>query len=214
MITMNEMIWELPQDKGVKRDVIGLQGKLELFAYRGKELVDYQESHNIVFYQGNAEVIRTLSTVSPSTTPRIINRMCIGDQGTIPADSTVPKVPTKDLPVLISTTGLYHEIYRKDVDSRVQTILGSTNECKFIATFSATDIALSAYTNPSQPRINEVGLVIVDPVAPGGLTRLPVTAPSTPPSDEVIMTIRTFKSVPFEIANDVTVTIRYTVYME
>jgi hypothetical protein len=195
-------------------DKLGLKGKVEIFAYRNGELFDYQEQHNIILYQGNTEIIRTLSTVSPSTAPRIINRMCVGDQGTIPSDPTVPKVPTKDLPTLIGTRGLYHEVYRKDVDSRTITLSGAVNECKFIATFDAADVALSAYSNPSQPRVNEVGLVIIDPVSAGGLVRSPVTAPDAPPTDEVIMTIRTFKSIPFESANDVTVTIRYTIYME
>lgn len=200
--------------KGLYSDHIGLKGRVEIWAYRGKELFDYQDIHNIILYQGNAEIIRTISTVSPTTAPRIINRMCIGDQGTIPADTTVPKVPTKDLPQLISTPGLYHEVYRKDVDSRLLTLSGATNECRFVTTFSAVDVALSAFSNPSQPRVNEVGLVVVDPVAVGGLVRPAVTAPDPAPSDEVVLSIRTFKSIPFEVANDVSVTIRYTIYME
>ena len=230
-------------------------------------------------------MIRTLSTVTPSTAPRIINRMAIGDQGTIPSDPTVPKVPTEDLPQVISTNGLYHEVYRQDVQSSVQTInpagttitltgnlvmssfvvtttttdslapgmavsgtgiplgttiqnvnsstqftigpgsatvtgaetltiTGAANQCVFISTFSAVDVALTAYTNPSSPVVNEVGMVIIDPTASSGITRGPVTAPTAPPSDEVVMSIRTFKSVPFEIANDVSITIRYTIFME
>ena len=191
-------------------DQVGLKGRVEIWAYKGIELLDYQYLENIILYQGNAEIIRTLSTISATTTPRIINRMCIGDLGTIPADTTVPKVPVR------TQTALFHEIYRKDCDSRTLTLSGATNECKFIATFAATDVLISAYSNPSQPRINEVGLVIIDPTAPSGLDRsaFPVTAPNLPPSDEVMMSIRCFKSIPFEIANDVSVTIRYTISVE
>jgi len=266
------------------RDGLKMEGRVEIFVYKGKTLIDHQDLKNIILFQGNGEIIRTLSTISPSTKPRIINRMAVGDQGTIPADPTVPKVPTKDLPQLIFTNGLYHEVYRKDCDSRIitinpgstfnitgtltigsplvttatttglatgmtvvgigippgtvianinsstvftigplsaiapggaqtLTISGAANEAKFIATFNAIDVALTAFSNPSQPRINEVGLVIVDPTAPSGLVRTAVTAPTTPPVDEVVMSIRTFKSVPFEIANDVSITIRYTIFM-
>jgi hypothetical protein len=254
-----------------------MRGRVEILVHKGQTLIDYQDLKNIILFQGNGEIIRTLATIFPSTKPRIINRMAVGDQGTIPADSTVPKVPGK------TSTTLFHEIYRKDIDSRVITInpgstfilsvslvfgspvgsvvsttglatgmsvtgvdippgtiitnvnsstqftmsqpalatntesltfSGAANEAKFVATFNAVDIALTAFSNPSQPRINEVGLVIIDPTAPAGLTRSPVTAPASPPTDEILMSIRCFKSVPFEIANDVSLTIRYTIFME
>jgi hypothetical protein len=259
------------------------EGLVEIWSYRKqndgtKILFDYQRVKNIVLYQGNAEIIRTLSSNSP-TKPRVITRMCIGDQGTIPSDSTVPKVPIK------TATSLYHEIYRKDIDSRTPTlyspigfvytgntaiglniisglssvvgvVLGMTvsgtgippgavvaeiisstsikisdiatstntginitfagvvNECQFSATFDAVDVPLTSFANPSQPRLNEVGLVLIDPTAAGGLVRAPVAGPNASDADEVLMTIRTFKSVPFEIANDVSVTIRYTIFTE
>lgn len=189
-------------------DQVGLQGRVELWAYRKGVLFHHEDIKNIILYQGDAEVIRTLSTITPATTPRIITRMAIGDQGTIPADSTVPKVPTKDL------TTLYHEVYRTDITSRTLTISGSTNQCQFVTTFSAIDVPLTSFSNPSQPRINEVGLVVIDPTAPSGIVRADVAAPTAPPSDEVLFSIRTFKSVPFEAANDVTVTVRYTIFLE
>jgi hypothetical protein len=197
------------------RDEIAPHGKLEIIAWNKltREILDWQKLENILFYQGNAEIIKAISRISPATYPRVINRMCVGDQGTIPSDSTVPKVPTKDLPQVISTSGLYHEIYRKDIDTRNENISGSTNECEFVATFDAADIALSAFSNPSQPRLNEVGLVLINPAAPAGIVRTPVTAPTTPPADEVVLSIRCFKSIPFEVANSVSVTIRYTIFM-
>lgn len=257
-----------------------IEGKVELLAYKKGVLFDHQVQHNILLYQGLAEIIRTLTFTTPATAPRLITRMAIGDLGTIPADSTVPKVPVK------SMTGLYHETYRKDVDSSTPTLYsptgftrtgtttsgsdiltglssttgittgmivtgtgipsgtvvadptlsptsirisapatssntgititfaGTVNECLFVATFDATDVPLSAFANPSQPRLNEVGLVIIDPTAAGGLVRTPVVAPAAPEADEVVLSVRTFKSVPFEAANDITVTIRYTLFTE
>lgn len=255
------------------------EGLVEIWAYKAGVLVDYQRVKNIVLFQGNAEIIRTLSVISPATKPRVITRMAIGDQGTIPSDSTVPKVPVK------SATTLFHEIYRKDIDARVPTLYsptgftytgnttvdqkiisslsstagvvigmtvtgtgiplgavvteiitsssvrisvaatssntginisfaGTVNECQFTATFDAVDVPLTAFANPSQPRVNEVGLVIIDPTAGGGIVRPPVASPDANASDEVLMTIRTFKSVPFEVANDVSITIRYTIFTE
>jgi len=266
------------------KDGLGLHGRVDIQTFHHGKLIDEQTIENIIFYQGNGQIIKSLATISPATIPAIINRMAVGDQGTIPANPAIPKVPTKNLPQLISTTGLYHEVYRKDVDSRVittnngttftisgtlvsgspvvtttttsgmatgmsvsgtgipsgsiiasinsstqftigpasatasgaqtLTISGAANQVQFTAQFNAVDIGLTAYTNPSNPVINEVGLVLINPAAPSGIIRTPVTAPTTPPSDEVVMSLRTFPSIPFTIANDVSVTIRYTVYME
>lgn len=256
-----------------------LEGLVEIWAFKKGELFDYQRLKNIVLYQGQAEIIRTLSVISPSTKPRVITRMAIGDLGTIPADPTVPKVPVK------SATGLFHETYRKDIDSRTPTLYtplgfsytgnttinsnlltgmsstvgvtvgmvvtgtgipigavvaqivnastvkisvnatssnsgatitfsGTVNECQFVATFNAVDVPTTSFSNPSQPRVNEVGLVIIDPTAAGGLVRAAVSAPSLPQTDEVLLSIRCFKSVPFEAANDISITIRYTLFTE
>jgi hypothetical protein len=190
---------------GSRSDHLGLQGKVEIWAYRGKKLFYHEIIKNIILQQGDAAVIMALTTSSPAPTPRIITRMAIGDQGTIPSDSTVPKVPVATL------TSLYHEVYRQDIDSATPTISGPTNECQFVTTFTSGDIALSAYSNPSQPQVNELGLIVIDPTAPAGIVRAPVTAPTAPPSDEVLFSIRTFKTIPFDAADDVTITARYTI---
>lgn len=257
-----------------------LEGKVELWAYKKGVLFHHEVQKNILLYVGLAEIIRTLCVTTPSTKPRIITRMAVGDQGAIPSDQTVAKVPTKDL------TGLYHEFYRKDVDSATPTLysttgfsytgnttigsfditglsstvgitngmvvtgtgiptgtvvtnptlspssievsnaatsnnsgvtinfLGTTNQVEFESAFNAVDVPLSAFSNPNNPLLNEVGLVIIDPTASGGLTRPPVFAPASPPSDEVVLSLRTFTSVPFSAANDISVTIRYTLFTE
>ena len=164
----------MPGTNPARPDHVGLRGRVEIWAFRGTELFDHQDLQNIVLNQGFSEIIKSISVVSPVTKPRIIARMCVGDQGTVPADSTVPKTPTRDM------TGLFHEIYRKDCESRELTTSGAENSCKFVTTFSAAEVQMSAYANPSQPRINEVGLVLIDPVASSGLVRPPVTAPDLP----------------------------------
>jgi len=256
-----------------------LEGLVEIWSFKKGVLFDYQRLKNIVLFQGQAEIIRTLSVISPSTKPRVITRMAIGDQGTVPSDPTVPKVPVKTM------TGLFHEVSRRDIDSRTPTLYtplgfsysgnttinsnlltgmsstvgvtvgmvvtgtgipigavvaqvvnattvkisvnatssnsgasitfsGTVNECQFVTTFNAVDVPTTSFSNPSQPRVNEVGLVIIDPTAGGGLVRVAVDAPALPQSDEVLLSIRCFKSVPFEAANDISITIRYTLFTE
>lgn len=255
-----------------------IEGRVEILAYKKGVLFHREVQKNILLYQGLAEVIRTLFFTSPLA-PRVITRMAIGDQGTIPSDSTVPKVPVKN------ATGLYHEVYREDFDSTTPTLFsptgvtivgnthngsqtidglvttvgitigevvtgtgiqigsvvdeiltpnsvhitlpatsdntgiditfaGTVNECECVATFNATDVAITAFSNPSQPVINEVGLVIINPAAAGGLVRAPVTSPNAPLADEILLSVRTFNSVPFVAANDISVTIRYTIFTE
>jgi hypothetical protein len=187
------------------QDRLQPEGFVEIFVYRGNKLVEVIEEKNIIFWQGRAELIKTISTTSPALYQRVINRMVIGDLGTIPADSQVPKVPTPDL------IGLYHEIYRKDIASKnITTTLGN-NYCQFVTTFNASSVPTSAFSNPTTPRVNEVGLVFIDPQV--AVVRPDVAFPNTVPADEVVASIRCFKSIPFEVVNDVSVTIRYTLYM-
>lgn len=265
-------------------DGLRCKGVVELLVLHHGKLVDRQVLENIIFYQGNGAIIRSLATITPSTLPAIINRMAIGDQGTIPSSPVTPKVPTKNLPQVINTTGLYHEVYRQDIDSNiittnngvtltptcvlnagstvvsttdtsalaagmsvsgtyiptgdvigailsstqftigpnpptqsspseVLTISGAANQVQFQTEFDASAVPISAFTNPSSPVVNEVGLVLINPAATAGIARTPVIAPATPPSDEVVMSIRCFPSIPFTVANDVSITIRYTIYM-
>ena len=264
---------------GLKSHANLLEGRVEIQVFQKKVLVHREVLKNILLYTGMAEVIRGLTSSSPLT-PRVITRMAIGDQGTLPSDSTVPKVPVKTM------TGLYHEVARQDVDSATQTLYsptgftytgtttsgsntisslsstvgvtlgmvvtgtgiplgavvsnivnsttiqfsglpatstnnavnitfaGTVNECEFLATFDAVSIPTTSFSNPSNPIVNEVGLVIINPSATAGVSRPPVYAPAANQSDEVVLSIRTFNSVPFLAANDVSIAVRYTLFTE
>jgi hypothetical protein len=134
--------------------------------------------------------------------------MAVGDRGTIPQDSTVPKVPVD------TQTTLYNEVYRADVDAVVLNVgTPTTHEVKFIKSFSSLIIPITAFSNQAAPVVSEVALITVDTgVTP--LPRAPVAYPTLPDADEKMFSIRTFKSVPFEAANEISVTIRYTIYIE
>ena len=214
------------------KDQIGLKGKVELFVTKGKvhylwgkkispsgiiggeiyssctldfsqaETLDKFVAYNIILDIGKDNVISSLV----SGNVQRIGRMAIGDRGTIPSDPSVPKVPPSDL------SSLYNEVYRDDVDGTALDVGGTEHKVQFVKTFSAIDVPITAFSNQANPIINEVGLITYDQ-AVQPLPRPPVAAPGVPPADEAVFSLRTFKSVPFEAANEISVTIRYTIFI-
>ena len=87
------------------------------------------------------------------------------------------------------------------------------NKVLFVTTFRAVDIPLSAYPDQTNPVINEVGLVMIDLITGAQLPRTPIASPDEPDEDEALFSMRTFKSVPFESANETSVTVRYTIFI-
>jgi hypothetical protein len=168
-------------------------------------LLDSYDNMNIIVNQGKDKVIQSLTTGFIN----VVARMAIGDRGTLPSDQTVPKVavPTQ--------TALFNEVYRGDMDATIVNIGTPTaHEVKFVKTFSSTLIPLTAYSNQASPVVNEAGLIVVDLLSGQPLPRTPVSAPAAPNADERLFSLRTFKSVPFEAANDISITIRYTIFIE
>jgi len=219
------------------KDKVGLSGRVEIFVTKGKPpvipgkvnekiknppgypviyedaIIDF--SNHLIIHQevienkivniGKDSVIKSLSTGFI----KVIARMAMGDRGTLPSDPTVPKTPTG------SMSALFNEVYRADVDvTTMNTGTPTEHSIKFIKTFSAVEIPITAFSNQAKPVANEVGLIIADLLSGAPLPRLPVSAPSLPLSDEELFAIRTFKSVPFEIANEIAITIRYTIYIQ
>lgn len=161
--------------------------------------------HNIIVNTGKDKVITALVLGNIHQ----LGRMAIGDRGAFPSDLTQPKTPTEDM------TTLFNEVYRADADAITRDV-GTPNvhEVQLVKTFEAIDVPITAFSNQATPIINEVGLITFDATEPAGpLPRPPVAAPSAPPADERLFSIRTFKSVPFEVANEISVTIRYTIFI-
>ena len=173
--------------------------------YADTDLISYDTLKNIVLNAGKDRIISSL------TTGFIKNmcRMAVGDRGTIPSDPTVPKVPTATM------TSLYNEVYRSDIDVATLNIGTPTeHSVKFIKTFSALVIPITAFSNQANPVINEVAMVLADLISGNPLPRADVAAPATPDADEQLGAMRAFKSVPFEAANEISITIRYTIFIE
>lgn len=176
--------------------------------FSGCEMLDSVVRQNIVVNAGKDAVIKSLTTGFVKT----LARLAVGDNGTIPSDPTVPKVPVPTM------TELYNEVGRADAEAIILNVGTPTvHEVKLVKTFSAADFPITAFFNQAKPVINEVGLIMID-LGAAPLPRAPVYAPYTdinhPLEDEVLFAIRTHKSVPFEAANDISVTIRYTIFIE
>lgn len=173
--------------------------------FSGTKLLDKQDYKNIIFNQGKDRIIESLTTGFI----RVIARMAVGDRGTLPSDSTVPKIPVATM------TNLYNEVYRSDVDTTVLNVGTPTvHEVKFIKIFSAVDVPITAFSNQATPVINEAALVMCDLLSGNPLPRPAVAYPNTNDADEVVFSMRAFKSIPFEAANDISITIRYTIFIE
>ena len=167
-------------------------------------IVEVIKIENILVNDGKDKVIESLV----SGAINVIARMAMGDRGTIPLDPTVPKSPVATM------SALFNEVYRADIDAVVLNVGTPTvHEALFVKTFSAVDVPITSFSNQAVPVINEVGLITADLISLP-LPRPPVAAPAAPPADEKLFSIRTFKSVPFESANQIAVTIRYTVFVE
>lgn len=184
-------------------DGFKIKGFAEFLVYEKGKLVDRFCQKNIILNQGKAEVIQGLTT----GTNRVLARMAIGDRGALPSDSTVPKTPEA------SRTGLYAEVYRQDVEVTSVTTEDDTNQILLVTTFRAVDIPVTAYSDQTNPVVNEVGPVIVDLISGDPLPRPSIAAPNAPDADEALFAMRTFKTVPFEAANETAVTVRYTIFI-
>lgn len=182
---------------------LNIRGFVDIYVYQRNKLIERICDKNIILNQGKAETILSLT----SGTNRVLARMAIGDRGALPSDPTVPKTPDA------SRTGLYAEVYRQDVDVVSTTTSGSTNEILLVSTFRAVDIPLSAYSDQTNPVVSEVGLVMIDQITGAPLPRPPVASPAAPDSDEAVFAMRTYKTVPFEAANETAVTVRYTIFI-
>lgn len=172
--------------------------------YNESDLVEKTEIKNIILDLGKDSVISSLYTGQIKT----IARMAIGDRGTLASDQTVPKSPTSD------RTTLFNEVYRGDMDAITANVGNGIHEVKFVKTFNASDVPITSFSNQSNPIVNEVALVMADLISGNPLPRPAIYPPSTPDTDELLFAMRTFKSVPFDAANDLSITVRYTIYIE
>lgn len=176
------------------------------------ELLETIRRENIIVNVGKDSVIRTLATGLTLEPLKVLARLAVGDNGALPSDTTTPKTPLAD------RTTLYNEVGRADADAMILTVAtpaGTIHEVRLVKTFTASDFPITSFFNQAKPMLNEVGIIMIDPtVAPLPRAANYAGVSPFPLSDEALFAIRTHKSVPFEAANDISVTIRYTIYIE
>lgn len=180
--------------------------------FSGCEIIDTVKQHNIIVNKGKDAVIESLTTGFVKT----LARLAVGDNGTFPSDPTSPKIPSPTM------TELYNEVGRSDAEAIILNVGTATlHEVRVVKTFSAIDWVdhMTAFFNQSKPVLNEIGLIMVDLSAaplPRETNFGPYNElnPNIPSEDEVLFAIRTHKSVPFEADNNISVTVRYTIYIE
>lgn len=185
------------------KEGVKVKGFADITVTRDGKVIDRFTQSNIILNQGKAEIINSLTT----GTNRVLARMAIGDRGALPSDPSVPKTPEA------SRTGLFAEVYRQDVEVTSITTDGDTNQVLLVTTFRAVDIPVTAYSDQVNPVVNEVGLVMIDLISGKPLPRPSIATPNAPDGDEIIFALRTFKTVPFEAANETAVTVRYTIFI-
>jgi len=134
-----------------------------------------------------------------------IFRMAIGDGGTPPTELFNPKLPDATWP---ARTDLYHEILRQDISVFTTPTSGSM---RFVASFNSVGVDPTGYSLAAKV-VNEASLIIGDGILTLGGDKKQVnkTPPDAADADEIMLSTRTFKSASFDDAEDVTITITWT----
>ncbi len=135
-----------------------------------------------------------------------IFRMAVGDGGVPPAELFNPKLPDATWP---GRTTLFHEVIRQDVSVFSRP---TSQSMRFVGSFNSTDADPTSYSLAAKV-VNEACLIIGDGILTVGGDKKQVnkTPPDTADLDEVMMSMRTFKSASFDPAEDVTITIPWTI---
>jgi hypothetical protein len=183
----------------ISKDKLFIKGLIEIIYQDKNGKIILIQKDNIVLEAIKKKVIDSFYTGSINK----IFRMAIGDNGTITGDPFTPKIPAE------TDTGLYHEVYRKDIDWPPIIDPGG-KKITFQGTFQSIDIPSTSWMNAAQQRINEALLVAGDGVLGGG----DVWAPNLPDADEFAIAKRTFKSISFEAALDMIITIKWSLFIE
>jgi len=167
------------------------------------------DGENFIVDGGKQAVIQQLGQFF-ETDRRAMRRMSLGDQGAILGSPFTPKVPDVSWP---ARTQLFHELGRKNIGSF---LFPTTKSVRFVTSFLSSDFDDTSYS--ALPRIcSEASLyignpdLVADPIT--GLIQPNKVGPDPIPVDDVMFSTRTFKSVPFDPLDAVTVTVTWTIFI-
>lgn len=135
-----------------------------------------------------------------------IFRMAVGDGGTPPSELFNPKLPDATWP---ARTGLFHEVIRQDISVFSTPTFASM---RFVGSFNSVDVDPTSYSIAAKV-VNEASLILGDGVLTGGGDKVQINKvpPDTADADEIMLSMRTFKSASFDPAEDVTITVTWTI---
>jgi len=173
---------------------------------RGGELELVHDSKNFIVNVGITAIRDVLIGVNGAGFYGSIFRMAVGDGGVPPAELFNPKLPDATWP---ARTELYHELLRQDISVFTTP---TTASMRFVGSFNSVGIDPTGYSLAAKV-INEASLIIGDGVLTGGGDKKQVNkaAPDVVDPDEVMLSTRTFKSTSFDDAEDVTITVTWTI---
>jgi hypothetical protein len=188
-----------------KAESLGAYGHLRVVrAAHGRSDVVY-DGKNFLLDQGLTATRDVLIGASGGGRSGSIFRMAIGDGGCPAGQLFSPKQPDVTWP---SRTGLYHEVLRQDVSVFDRPTAFSM---RFTSSFNSAEVDVSSYSLASRV-VNEAALIFGDGVlAVGGDKRQINKVPADlADSDEVAVSVRTFKSTSFEPTDNVVLTVTWT----
>jgi len=193
-------------------DGFRLKGHLRVEAHdrRGRLICVAYDGPNFIVDLGKQKVLEQLGQAfGPALGPgrRVMRRMSLGDQGAIIGSPFTPKVPDASWP---ARTQLFHELGRKPIDTIT---FPTTKSVRHITAFNSAAFDASSYS--SVPRIcSEASLYIGDPDdGVATLIQPNKVAPDIVPATDKMFSTRTFKSVPFDPLDAVTVTVTWTIFI-
>lgn len=173
---------------------------------KGGPLELVHDSKNFIVDAGLTGVRDILIGVNGGGFTGSIFRMAVGDGGTPPSELFNPRLPDATWP---AKTALFHEVLRQDI-SVFST--PTTDSMRFVGSFNSTSVDPTSFS-VSAKVINEAALILGDGVLTIGGAKKQVNKapPDVLDADERMMSMRTFKSASFDPAEDVTITIRWTI---
>lgn len=195
----------LEQLRKPQEDRLRLRGHIRVERQvRGGPLELVHDSKNFIVDGGITAVRDVLIGVNGGGYYGSVFRMAVGDGGVPPAELFNPKLPDATWP---ARTTLFHEVIRQDISVFDTPTFASM---RFVGSFNSVDVDDTSYSLAAKV-INEAALIIGDGVLTVGGDKKQVnkTPPDSIDADEVMMSMRTFKSASFDPAEDVTITITW-----
>lgn len=188
------------------RDKFRASGHLRIERRKGGVLTDVlYDDKNFIVDLGLTTVKNMLLGVAGGGISASVFRMAIGDGGVPAGELFNPKQPDATWP---ARTGLFHEVLRQDIAAWSSP---TSNSARFVGSFSSVDVDASSFSL-AELVINEAALIIGDGTLTvgGDKKQINKTPPDTVDADEKLLAMRTFKSTPFDPAEDVTITVEWT----